>query len=149
MSDPAAAGARPIWFGSPAPGDFNAAHDGSLAGRMGVEVTEVRPQGLSARLPYLAPGSGSLSVGAESLGSIAAAFTVDPARFTVVGVDINLTAYRALTRLRDGAAVLGEAAPAQLGPELQVWTIHLRAEGGEDIATSRITVKVIPTVGEA
>ncbi len=136
---------KPVWFGEVTPATFNDTHDGSLAHSSGVAVTEVRPDRLLARMPYFGSGNASLSIMAESLGSIAAVYTVDPARFTVVGVDINLSS---VAVPRPGSVILAEVYPVSSGQKLQLWVIDLRDEAGTFLATSRITTLVVPLAGQ-
>ena len=136
--------AKSIWFREWTPKDFNDVHEGSFAARCGVVVTEVRPDALIGEMVYRPPGSGSLGILAESLGSIAAWLSVDHAKFTVVGVDINLSS---VGTPQPGSTVYAETRPYLMNDQQQLWGVDMRDENGNLLATSRISVMVMPAKG--
>lgn len=130
-----------IWFRDWTPQDFNVVHEGSFAARCGVVVTEVRRDALIGQMVYRPPGGGSLGILAESLGSIAAWLSVDHQKFTVVGVDINLSN---VGTPEIGSTVYAETRPYLMNDQQQLWGIDMRDAAGNLLATSRISVMVMP-----
>lgn len=103
-----------------------------LEGTMPVDDRTRQPQGLLH--------GGASVVLAETLGSVAAGLTVDPARFVCVGVEVNANHLRGV---REGV-VRGTARPLHLGRRTQVWEIHLRDGDDQLVCASRLTVAVVP-----
>jgi 1,4-dihydroxy-2-naphthoyl-CoA hydrolase len=114
---------------------------GELAGKLGIEFTELAVERLVATMPVagntqpagLLHGGASVAL-AETLGSIGAALHAGPGRM-VVGVDINATHHRAVT----SGTVTGTATPLHLGRTTAVYEIVLTDEAGRRVCTSRIT----------
>jgi 1,4-dihydroxy-2-naphthoyl-CoA hydrolase len=137
-----------IWF-DPA---FSLAHlQGlgayTLAEHLGIEWTEVGPDYIKARMPVdhrtkqpygLLHGGASVAL-AETLGSVGAAKTVDPARYYAVGMEINANHVRSA---REGF-VTGTARPIHKGGTTQVWEIRIEEERGKLICISRLTVAIL------
>jgi len=89
--------------------------------------------------PYgLLHGGASIAL-AETLGSLAAAMTVDPASTLVVGQEINANHIRAV---REGH-VTGTARPVHLGGRSQVWSIEVVDPAGRLVCVSRLTLAVL------
>lgn len=137
-----------IWFDSRDVSVLNLAGRDTLFSHLGIEVTEIGEDFVAGRMPVdhrtrqpygLLHGGASVSL-AESLGSCAAALTVDPARFFVVGQDINAHYLRSL---RSGW-VHGVARPVHLGGRTQVWNIDLRGDDGRLTSVARLTLAVVP-----
>ncbi|GAK18264.1 hypothetical protein JCM19053_1963 [Vibrio sp. JCM 19053] len=80
---------------------------------------------------------GASVVLAETLGSLAANFSVDEGSYCV-GLDINANHVRAM---RSGH-VIGTAKPLHLGISTQVWQIDITDERGRLVCTSRLTIAV-------
>ncbi|PFG58242.1 uncharacterized protein (TIGR00369 family) [Vibrio sp. ES.051] len=80
---------------------------------------------------------GASVVLAETLGSLAANFSVDEGSYCV-GLDINANHVRAM---RSGH-VIGTAKPIHLGISTQVWQINITDERGRLVCTSRLTIAV-------
>lgn len=117
-----------------------------MAGHLGIEFTKFDDESLSARMPVdrrtqqplgLLHGGASATL-AETLGSVAGLFTVDPQINYVVGLEINVNHIRSA---REGS-VIGTASPLHLGRTTQVWQIHIRDEGGQLTAISRLTLAI-------
>jgi 1,4-dihydroxy-2-naphthoyl-CoA hydrolase len=83
---------------------------------------------------------GASVVLAETLASVAANCTIDPARHAVVGQEINANHVRAA---REGSVVEGTTRPLHLGARSQVWSIDIVNAAGQLICVSRITLAVI------
>lgn len=76
---------------------------------------------------------------AETLGSIAANFCVDPSTHAAVGLQINANHVRTV---RSGR-VTGTARPVHLGGSTQVWTIAIKDEQGRTVSVATLTMAVI------
>ena len=114
---------------------------GTLAERMGIELTEVSPQRLVATMPvdgntqpYGLLHGGASVVLAETLGSIGAALHAGPDRFAV-GLDINATHHRAA---RSGL-VTGVASVLQAGATIASYQVQISDDQGRLVCTARIT----------
>ena len=77
---------------------------------------------------------------AESAASLAAAMSVDPARYTVAGVDLNATHMR---RKVDGS-LTATARPLFRGRTTHVYTVDIIDEEGALVCASRCTIAVRP-----
>ena len=82
---------------------------------------------------------GASLVLAETLGSVAANFVVDSAKFRCLGQEINANHLRPVT---DGL-VIGTARPFHLGSRSQVWSIEIRDPRERLVCISRLTVAVV------
>jgi uncharacterized protein (TIGR00369 family) len=120
----------------------------TLADALGIEITAVADGCVEGRMPVdgrthqpmgLLHGGASVAF-AETLGSIAAAMRVDPAKQATVGLEINANHIKGV---RDGW-VLGRATPLHVGRSTQVWEIRITHEQtGALVCISRITMAVI------
>ncbi|MDO1529369.1 hotdog fold thioesterase [Fulvimonas sp. R45] len=122
--------------------------EGTLLEALGIRVTEVggdwlrgtMPVDARTRQPYgLLHGGASVAL-AETLGSVAAMLTLDPARERAVGLDINANHVRGV---REGL-VTGTARALHLGRSTQVWEIRIENEAGQLVCVSRLTMAVVP-----
>ena len=75
-----------------------------------------------------------------TLGSVAGAMTVDPARFAAVGLEINANHVRPAGH----GFVVATARPEAMGRTTQVWSIRIEDEDGKLVCISRFTLAVIP-----
>ena len=114
---------------------------------IGIEFTEVGDNFLRATMPVdhrtvqpfrILHGGASIAL-AETLGSMAANYVVNPDTHYCVGLDINGNHIRAA---RSGA-VTGTATPLHLGASTQVWTIEIRDEEDRLTCVSRLTMAVL------
>jgi 1,4-dihydroxy-2-naphthoyl-CoA hydrolase len=110
---------------------FTTVGDDFLEGRMPVDARTVQPMGILH-------GGASVLL-AETLGSCAASYCVDPAREVCVGLDINANHLRPV---RSGA-VTGRATPIHVGRTTQVWAIDIRDEQERRVCIARLTMAVI------
>jgi 1,4-dihydroxy-2-naphthoyl-CoA hydrolase len=124
---------------------------GDLATHLGIELTEIGPDYLRGTMPVdartrqpfgLLHGGASVSL-AETLGSMAANFCIDTAKFYCVGQEINANHLRSA---RSGH-VTGTARPIHLGSRSQVWDIRIEDEAGRLTCISRLTMSVIEAPG--
>jgi 1,4-dihydroxy-2-naphthoyl-CoA hydrolase len=122
--------------------------EGTLLEALGIRVTEVggdwlrgtMPVDARTRQPYgLLHGGASVAL-AETLGSVAAMLTLDPARERAMGLDINANHVRGV---REGL-VTGTARALHLGRSTQVWEIRIENEAGQLVCVSRLTMAVVP-----
>ncbi|MBM3162193.1 MAG: hotdog fold thioesterase [Chlorobi bacterium] len=123
--------------------------DGQMARHLGIEMTEVGPDYMVARMPVdhrtiqrlgILHGGASLAL-AETIGSIAASYCIDRERSYIVGQEINANHIRAV---RNGEGpVYATATPLHLGKSSQVWDIRIRNEEKKLVCVSRFTVAVL------
>ena len=130
-------------------GALNAMSQNSMVSGLGIEVTGVGEDSISARMPvdhrHVQPmrllHGGASVVLAETLGSIAASLCVDSAEQTCLGLDINANHLRSV---REGGAVVATAVPIHLGGRTQVWEIRIADEAdGRLVCVSRLTLAVV------
>ena len=135
-----------IWAHRPSLDQLNrSAH--TMIGHLGIEVTELGDDFIRARMPVdqrtvqpagLLHGGASVSL-AETLGSMGAMLCVDPARFQVVGLEINANHVRGV---RHGW-VTGTARPLHRGKTKQLWEIRITDEADKLVCVSRLTMAVL------
>jgi 1,4-dihydroxy-2-naphthoyl-CoA hydrolase len=136
-----------IWFGNPTIDEIRKASVGLLSSHLGIEFTEWGEDFLRGTMPVEARtrqpmgylhGGASLAF-AETLGSMAANYVVDPAKFRCLGQDINGNHLRPVT---DGL-VIGTARAIHLGARSQVWGIEIRDVRERLVCISRLTMAVV------
>lgn len=139
-----------IWFGGRMPdlALINAAGAATLSEHIGIEVVDVGPDWLRARMPvdprtHQPMGrlhGGASVVLAETIGSVAANACIDNAAFVAVGMEINANHLRPAY----SGFVHATATPEALGRTSQVWTIRIADDAGKPVCISRLTMAVIP-----
>jgi 1,4-dihydroxy-2-naphthoyl-CoA hydrolase len=77
---------------------------------------------------------------AETVGSVAAAMTIDHSKFATVGMEINANHVRPV---KDGF-VFAMATSESIGRTTQIWSIRIEDEAGKLVCISRITMAIIP-----
>ena len=114
---------------------------------LGIVYTDVGKDFISAKMPVdhrthqplgLLHGGASVAL-AETLGSVAATFSVDHEKFNCVGVEINANHVKSVRK----GWVHGTAKPLHLGKSTQIWEIVINSESGELVCISRLTLAVI------
>ncbi len=114
---------------------------------LGIEIVEIGDDYLRAKMPVdertMQP-LGSLHGGAscalaETIGSIAANYCVDPAQHFCVGLELNINHIKPA----QSGYVTATAKALHLGKSTQVWDIQIRNEKRELIAISRLTMAVL------
>lgn len=114
---------------------------------LSIEITEVGDDFITARMPVdertvqpfgLLHG-GASCVLAETLGSIAGTFCIDPTKQMVVGIEINANHIRSAKK---GEYVYGTVKPIHVGLSTQVWGIEIFNEQKKMICVSRLTCAV-------
>lgn len=114
---------------------------------LGIEFTDKGDDFLSATMtvdhrvhqPLGIMHGGASCVLAETIGSTAANYCVDPASHYCVGLDINTNHIRSI---REGI-VVGTAMPYHLGRSTQVWSIEIANEENKLISVNRLTMAVM------
>ncbi|QEO14800.1 hotdog fold thioesterase [Agromyces intestinalis] len=141
-----------IWFEEPDLARAMSRSTDTAITALGIEMTEATDDSLKGRMPVdgrtRQPGGvlhGGASVAfAETLASWGASFTVDPAQFYCVGMEINANHVRPVA---DGW-VSGEARPLTRGRTTQVWDIRITDENGKLVCVSRCTMAVLAKPSE-
>lgn len=138
-----------IWFGGkrPLPEQLGLAQANTLTAHVGIELVEIGDDFLTMRMPvdhrthqpYGRLHGGASVVLAETVGSTAGNFCVDPATFVVVGQEINANHIRPAY----SGWVYGTARPEALGRTAHVWSIRIEDEAGRLVCISRFTAAVI------
>lgn len=135
-----------IWKVKPTPEWTQSFKTKNIADHLGIEVTEVGDDYITARMPVdertvqpfgLLHG-GASCVLAETLGSIAGTFCIDMSKQMVVGVEINANHIRSA---KEGH-VYGTVKPIHLGLSTQVWGIEIYNEQKKLICISRLTCAI-------
>ena len=119
----------------------------SLAAHLGIVITETGDDHVCATMPVdtrtVQPhgrlhGGASVAL-AETLGSLAANLTLDPAAQIAVGLDINANHVRPVK----AGLVTATARPEALGRTTQVWSIRISDEQARLVCIARLTMAVI------
>jgi 1,4-dihydroxy-2-naphthoyl-CoA hydrolase len=126
---------------------LNESSKNSMVEHLGIVFTDVGKDFISAKMPVdhrthqplgLLHGGASVAL-AETLGSVAATFSVDHEKFNCVGVEINANHVKSVRK----GWVHGTAKPLHLGKSTQIWEIVIHNESGELVCISRLTLAVI------
>lgn len=137
----------PIWFHEP---DLDALENqsrGTMSDSLGMRITEIGDNFIRGRMPVdhrtiqpagLLHGGASVAL-AETLGSVGATLTVNPATHRCVGIEINANHLRSVT----AGEVEGFARPLHMGATLQVWEIRIYDDARNLVCVSRLTVAVL------
>lgn len=138
-----------IWKrAKPEPAELTRGEAGSLAAHLGIVITEVGNDFLTATMPIdyrtVQPhgrlhGGASVAL-AETVGSLAANLTLDPAQQIAVGLEINANHIRPAKQ----GLVTATARPEAVGRTTQVWSIRISDEQGRLVCISRLTMAIIP-----
>lgn len=120
----------------------------AMPGLIGIEFVELGDDWLRARMPVDARthqpfgrlhGGASVAL-AETVASVAGSRVVDPAKFQVVGMEINANHVRPVME----GWVFATARPEVLGRTTQVWSVRIESETGKLVCLSRMTAAIIP-----
>lgn len=137
---------KPIWSVPISVEDVNERARESLSDHLGIEFTEAGDDFLAAKMPIdrrtIQPmgimHGGASCVLAETVGSAAANYCIDPTYKVCVGLDININHIRSV---RSGF-VTGIAKPLHLGKTTQVWEIKIYNELKQLVSAARLTMAV-------
>jgi 1,4-dihydroxy-2-naphthoyl-CoA hydrolase len=136
-----------IWFKPLILEDVQHRGKSSMVEHLGIEITEVGDDFLRGTMPVdhrtiqpmgLLHGGASVAL-AETLGSLAANFVIDPAKKYCVGLDINANHIRSAKK----GIVTGTATPLHFGSSTQVWSIEIKDEQDRLVCISRLTMAVL------
>jgi 1,4-dihydroxy-2-naphthoyl-CoA hydrolase len=114
---------------------------------LGMEWVELGDDYLVMRMPVddrtkqpygLLHGGASCAL-AETVGSLASHFVIDPDKFICVGLDINANHVRSATK----GFVIATFTPLQIGRTTHVWDIKIRDERKKLVCISRLTVAIL------
>jgi len=134
-----------LWSVTPTPDDINAKLTNTMAGILGITVTEVGEDFLQATMPlsdktrqYMGIIHGGANVVlAETIGNIAANHCCEAGK-TVVGLEINAN------HIRPGKTmVTATAKPLHIGRTTMVWEIKIHNTENKLTCVSRFTGAVI------
>src|SRR6185503_17506420 len=137
-----------IWKQQLTPDDVNAMSSNTMMATLGIRISEIGDDYVRGTLPVdarthqpygLLHGGASVAL-AESLGSLAAMLTLDPAVEAAVGLDINANHVRGVK----SGIVTGTARALHIGRSTQVWEIRIEDERQKLVCISRLTVAVVP-----
>ena len=135
-----------IWHLTPDLEAINTTSARTLSEQLGIEFVEAGDDYLKARMPVdhrtqqpmgMLHGGASAAL-AETLGSVAGLFVVDPAREYVVGLAINANHLRPIKQ----GWVMGTARPHHLGKTTQVWGIEITDQEDRLVSIVRLTLAV-------
>ena len=124
---------------------LNQSSANTLIEHLQIQYTEITETTISATMPVstithqplgMLHGGASVVL-AETLGSVAANFSVESSSYCV-GLDINANHVRA----KRSGVVTGTASPLHLGQSTHVWEIRIEDEQSRLICTSRLTIAV-------
>ena len=130
------------------PADITRKEGQSLAEHLGIVITEIGDDYVTATMPVdtrtVQPhgrlhGGASVAL-AETVGSLAANLTLDPAEQIAVGLEINANHVRPVK----SGLVQATARPEALGRTTQIWSIRIVDEQQRLVCISRLTMAVIP-----
>lgn len=136
-----------IWHKKPELNELNDRGLGNAVEHLGIIITEVQDDALVATMPVdhrsrqplgLLHGGASVLL-AESVGSLAANFVVDPEKAYCVGMEINANHLKAVK----SGMVTATAKAIHLGKKTQVWETRILNDENQLICISRLTVAVI------
>jgi 1,4-dihydroxy-2-naphthoyl-CoA hydrolase len=136
-----------IWFKDYTLAELRPFNEVNMLAHVGLELVEIGPDFLTGRMPVDARTQqpfgifhgGATVVLAESLGSIGANLTLNPALQYAVGLEVNANHLKAV---RSGW-ITAVARPVHLGRSTQVWEIRLHDDAGNPSAISRLTMAVL------
>ncbi|MFM5952993.1 MAG: hotdog fold thioesterase [Novosphingobium sp.] len=139
-----------IWWGGQQPPlePMTALGVDAMPGHLGIEFVACGDDWVRGRMPVdhrtqqpfkRLHGGASVAL-AETIGSVAASFCIDRAKFVAVGMEINANHIRPAY----SGWVYATARPESLGRTTQVWSIRITDEAEKLVCISRLTVAVIP-----
>ena len=79
---------------------------------------------------------------AETIGSLASHFVIDPEKYIVVGLEINANHVRSATK----GYVTATCTPLHIGNTTHVWDIKIHDEREKLVCISRLTVAILKKV---
>lgn len=140
-----------IWNRTVSPEDLTRWGEESLAGRLGIEFTEIGDDFIKASMPVhrqthqpmgILHGGASVAL-AETVASVAANLTTEPG-YHCVGFEINANHVRSVKN----GYVFAIAKPLHIGRSTQVWEINITNEQDQPVCVSRLTLGVMESKNE-
>ena len=137
-----------IWVALPSLDALNQRCRNSLSDHLGIEFVDVGDDFLTARMPIdqrtvqpqdIMHGGASAAL-AETVGSVAGNYCVDPKSYYCVGLELNINHLRPVKR----GWVDAVAKPLHLGRKTQVWEIKVYDEKKKMVSIARLTLMVMP-----
>ena len=137
-----------IWFIRPDLEIINQFHTTTMAGGLGIVVTEIGDDYLKGTMPitnntvqpFRVMHGGASAAMAETLGSVASNFVIDSSKKRCVGLSLNVSHIRAV---REGGVVTGIAKAFHIGRTTQVWDIQITDERDKLATVARLTMAVL------
>lgn len=93
----------------------------------------------ATRQPYGILHGGASCALAETIGSLASHYVIDPGKFYCVGMEINANHVRSV-RAGD---ITATCSPLHLGSTTHVWDIRIHDDVGKLVCVSRLTVAIL------
>jgi len=136
-----------IWFKEQDLVEINKHCIDTMVDHLGIAVTKITENELHAvmpvtnkvKQPFGIVHGGANCVLAETLGSLAANFTLDYEKYHAVGLSINTSHIKAV---RNGT-VTGIAKPEHMGKSTQVWRIETFNDNNQLTSLTTLTMAVI------
>lgn len=136
-----------IFISNPTLDQLNSTGKDNMVSHLGIVFTAIGDDFIEATMPVdsrtkqpmgLLHGGANVVL-AETLGSIAAAYTLNKEKQAAVGLEINANH---LKSVREGL-VKGVAKPIHLGKTTQVWEIKIVNEANQLCCISRLTMAIL------
>ena len=137
-----------IWFNkSLSLTDLNPLSPNTMAEYLGMEWVALGDDYIKMRMPVddrtrqpygLLHGGASCAL-AETIGSVASHFVIDPDRAICVGLDINANHVRGVR----GGYITATCTPLHIGASTHVWDIKIHDEREKLVCISRLTVAIL------
>ncbi len=136
-----------IWFDQYSLEQINSQNTNTMVEHCGIKITSIDEDTLAGTMPadhrnkqpFGILHGGANCVLAETLGSIAANLTCDPAKQHAVGLSITTNHIKAV---RNGL-VTGIAKPLHLGKKTHVWEIQTFNERNQLTSSTNLTLAII------
>ena len=136
-----------VFLSSPSLDQLNTISRKTMVEHLGIEFIAVGEDYLEATMPVdhrtkqpmgLLHGGANVAL-AETMGSLAAALTIDTSKQACVGLEINANHVRAV---KEGM-VKGIVKPVHVGKSTQIWEIKIYNESDQLCCISRITMAIL------
>ncbi|MBK9734431.1 MAG: hotdog fold thioesterase [Saprospiraceae bacterium] len=136
-----------IWKTKPSMTYINTLNKDSMAGFLGIEITEFGDDYVKAKMPVnertkqpmgLLHGGASVVL-SETIGSIASFLMIDADKQSVVGIEVNANHIRGAK----SGYVYSITKPIKTGRTIHIWQTDIYDELERMICTSRLTVMVV------
>lgn len=142
----------PIWFKKDLSlPDVNPLGPNTMGEYLGIEWVSIGEDYLKMRMPVddrtkqpygLLHGGASCAL-AETIGSVASHYVIDPDKFICVGLEINANHVRSVNK----GYVTATCSPLHIGASTHVWDIRLHDEREKLVCVSRLTVAILKKPG--